>query len=206
VVRRPVRLVAFDLDGTLLRGPTICEVLADKFGRLDRMHAIEQLRDIADISAAREEMLDWYGDVPLAELCAELERVEIAPGAADAFRMLASRDVPAVIVSVTWAFAVEWFARRFGARAWVGTRVTGTGSIDHFWPHDKPVWLSEYASDLGIKLEEVAAVGDSHGDLPMLSIVGHPVFVGAQLPVAISHAMHEPNANLHKLAAALLGG
>jgi len=39
MARRPVRLAAFDLDGTLLRGPTICEVLAAKFGRRDRMSA-----------------------------------------------------------------------------------------------------------------------------------------------------------------------
>jgi HAD superfamily phosphoserine phosphatase-like hydrolase len=204
-VARPVRLVAFDLDGTLIRGPTICEVLADKFGMQDRMRAIEQLRDIADISAAREEMLDWYGNVTPLELCAELERVEIAPGAADAFRLLAARRVPTVIVSVTWAFAVEWFARRFGAQAWVGTRVTSAGCIAHFWPHDKPVWLSEYANDLGIELAEVAAVGDSHGDIPMLSMVGHPVYVGARLPATIGHALHRPNANLRELAAALLG-
>jgi HAD superfamily phosphoserine phosphatase-like hydrolase len=206
VARRPVRLVAFDLDGTLVRGPTICEVLADKFGMQDRMRAIELLRDTADIRAAREEMLRWYGDMPLTELCAELARVEIAPGAPEAFRLLAARSVTTVIVSVTWAFAVDWFARRFGAQAWVGTSVTSTGSIEHFWPHDKPVWLSRYASDLGIKIDEVAAVGDSLGDLPMLSMVGHPVYVGAQLPATIGHAVHRPNADVRELVADLLDG
>jgi HAD superfamily phosphoserine phosphatase-like hydrolase len=206
VTRRQVRLVAFDLDGTLLRGPTICEVLAEKFGMLDRMRAIERLRDNADISAARQEMLNWYGNVPLAGLRAELTRVEIAPGAADAFKLLAARGVPTVIVSVTWTFAVEWFAHRFGAAAWVGTSVTSAGTIRHFWPHDKPVWLSGYASDLGIELAEVAAVGDSHGDVPMLAKVGHPVFVGAQLPAQISHAVHKPNADLREIAETILAG
>lgn len=204
MARRPVRLVAFDLDGTLLRGPTICEVLAEKFGMLDRMRAIEQLRDIADIRAAREEMLHWYGNAPLTGLCAELARVEVAPGAVEAFKLLATRGVPTVIVSVTWAFAVEWFAHRFGAQSWVGTSVTSAGSIEHFWPHDKPVWLSGYASDLGIELAEVAAVGDSHGDVPMLAKVGHPIFVGAQLPTEISRALHRPNANLREIAETIL--
>jgi HAD superfamily phosphoserine phosphatase-like hydrolase len=206
VARRQVRLVAFDLDGTLLRGPTICEVLAEKFGMLDRMRAIEQLRDIADIGAARREMLSWYGDEPLVELCDELKRVAIAPGAHEAFSLLAARGIPTVIVSVTWAFAVEWFARRFGAEAWVGTSVTTTGSIGHFWPHDKPVWLSGYASKLGVGLAEVAAVGDSHGDVPMLAKVGHPVFVGTQLPTEISHALHKPDANLREIAETILAG
>jgi phosphoserine phosphatase len=200
VARRQVRLVAFDLDGTLLRGATICEVLAEKFGMLDRMRAIERLRDIADISAARREMLNWYGNAPLAVLCAELTRVEIAPGAAEAFRLLATRGVPTVVVSVTWAFAVEWFARRFGAVAWVGTSVTTAGAIGHFWPHDKPVWLSGYAGDLGIGLAEV------HGDVPMLATVGHPVFVGAQLPIEISHALHKPKADLREVVEIILAG
>jgi HAD superfamily phosphoserine phosphatase-like hydrolase len=204
VARRQVRLAAFDLDGTLLRGATICEVLAEKFGRQDRMRAIERLRDIADISAARREMLNWYGNTPPAVLCAELWRVEVAPGAVEAFRLLAARGVPTVIVSVTWKFAVEWFARRFGAVAWVGTSVTTAGAIGHFWPHDKPVWLAEYAGDLGIELAEVAAVGDSHGDLPMLAKVGHPVFVGAQLPIEISHALHKPNADLREVVEIIL--
>jgi phosphoserine phosphatase len=105
---------------------------------------------------------------------------------------------------VTWIFAVEWFARRFGAAAWVGTSVTTAGAIGHFWPHDKPVWLSAYAGDLGIGLAEVAAVGDSHGDVPMLATVGHPVFVGTQLPIEISHALHKPHADLREVAEIIL--
>ena len=204
MARRQVRLVAFDLDGTLLRGATVCEVLAERFGKLDRMRAIEQLRDIADISAARQEMLNWYGDVPAEELCGDLQRMEIAPGAAEAFELLTSCGVPTVIISVTWSFAVEWFARRLGAEAWVGTTLTAAGSIDHFWPHDKPTWLSQYASKLGVELAEVAAVGDSHGDIPMLAKVGYPVFVGKQLPHQIGHALHKPQANLLEIAEIIL--
>jgi HAD superfamily phosphoserine phosphatase-like hydrolase len=204
MARRPVRLVAFDLDGTLLRGPTICEVLAAKLGMQDRMHEIEQMRDIADIRAARQEMLTWYGGVPLDQLRSELTRVEIAPGATQAFRLLETRGVHTVIISVTWAFAVEWFARRFGAEAWVGTTVTNAGSIGHFWPDDKPIWLADYSNKRGVELTEVAAIGDSYGDVPMLARVGHPVYVGAHLPAEIAHSLHRPNADMREIAEALL--
>ena len=117
---RPVRLAAFDLDGTLIRGPTICESLAAHLGQLPRMREIEQLRAVAEIRAARQEMLTWYGR-PLEALCAHLSLVSIAPGTAQAFESLAQRGIHTAIVSITWTFAVAWFARRFGAGAWVGT-------------------------------------------------------------------------------------
>jgi hypothetical protein len=62
---QPFGLAVFDLDGTLLRGPTVCEVLAQALGRLDHMKQLEALiaglSDI-DITAAREEMARWYQD------------------------------------------------------------------------------------------------------------------------------------------------
>jgi HAD superfamily phosphoserine phosphatase-like hydrolase len=199
---RRVRLVAFDLDGTLIRGPTICESLAAPLGKLSRMREIEQLRDFAQIRAARQEMLTWYGE-PLDAQRELLSEVAIAPGADEAFELLGRRGIQTAIVSITWSFAVEWFARRFRADAWIGTGVH-SGEIQHFWPSDKPVWLARYAQSLGIDLSEVAAVGDSHGDAPMLAAVGHPFFVGAALPGEIAHAVHAPNADLREITHCIL--
>lgn len=199
---RRVRLVAFDLDGTLIHGPTICETLAEPLGKLSRMREFEQLRDVAQLRAARQEMLTWYGE-PLNALCEQLTDVAIAPGADEAFELLARRGVQTAIVSITWSFAVEWFARRFGAGAWIGTGAQ-SGEIQHFWPSDKPVWLARHAGALGIDMSEVAAVGDSHGDVPMLASVGHPFYVGADLPAEIAHAVHAPNADLYVIAQRIL--
>jgi HAD superfamily phosphoserine phosphatase-like hydrolase len=199
---RRVRLAAFDLDGTLIRGPTICESLAEPLGKLSRMREIEQLRDLTQIRAARQEMLSWYGE-PLSAHCGRLTEVAIAPGADEAFELLAQRGIQTAIVSITWSFAVEWFARRFGADAWIGTGAQ-SGEIQHFWPSDKPVWLARHADTLGIELSEVAAIGDSYGDVPMLAAVGHPFFVGEDLPAEIAHADHAPNADLREIALRIL--
>ena len=58
-----LRLAAFDLDGTLLRGRTACEAIAKGIGRLGRMRELEQLESnqIEEITAAREEMADTPG-------------------------------------------------------------------------------------------------------------------------------------------------
>jgi phosphoserine phosphatase len=196
-----VRLVAFDLDGTLVRGPTICESLAEPLGKLSRMREFEQLRDLERIRAARQEMLGWYGNAP--EALYDQLSLELAPGAAEAFDMLAQRGVQTAIVSITWSFAVERLARRLGAGAWVGTSAH-SGEIQHFWPDDKPVWLARHADALGIELNQVAAIGDSHGDVPMLAAVGHPFFVGADLPREIAHAVHAPRADMREIAQLIL--
>jgi phosphoserine phosphatase len=200
----PVRLVAFDLDGTITRGATICEGLAARLGRFARMQDIERMTARSDIHAARYEMLEWYRPRPITVPCDDLPGVALAPGAIEAFAALAARGVYTAIVSITWTFAVEAFAHRLGADAWIGTGVTEAGGIDHFWPEDKPEWLRKHASGLGITLAEVAAVGDSNGDVPMLAAVGHPVFVGADRPATIAHAEHVPSGDLREVVERLL--
>jgi hypothetical protein len=90
---QPFGLAVFDLDGTLLRGPTVCEVLAWALGRLDHMRRLEALiaglSDI-DIAAAREEMVRWYQGIPLADLTSQLRSVTLAPRASEGITFLLS--------------------------------------------------------------------------------------------------------------------
>jgi phosphoserine phosphatase len=53
-----IRLAAFDLDGTLTRGPTVCQVLAEPLGQRVRMDAVERLHDQQAIQAARHEVAE----------------------------------------------------------------------------------------------------------------------------------------------------
>lgn len=68
----PRGLVAFDLDGTSLRGRTVCELLAAPLGRRDEMRRFEALSGEAALAAAREEMARWYAGRSEAELCTAL--------------------------------------------------------------------------------------------------------------------------------------
>ena len=171
----PLRLAAFDLDGTLLRGQTCCEAIADGIGRIERMREFEQLQSdqIPKVTAAREEMAEWYSPFTFSSLCKHLTTIEVAPGADEGFALLRQHGFKIAIVSVTWEFAVEWFADRLGADYSVGTGLSSDGLITHFWPQDKARWLTELAGRLGVDMEDVAAVGDSTGDIPMLHSVGH---------------------------------
>jgi HAD superfamily phosphoserine phosphatase-like hydrolase len=198
-------LVIFDLDGTLLRGPTVCEVLAQSLGRLERMRYLERFADNEELRAAREEMAGWYLAVGLATLLHSLHDARLAPGAEKGLALLRAHGVEVAIASITWAFAVEYFARRLGVEHWQGTELKESGEIHHIWPEDKARWVRELAIRLRVPLGRTAAVGDSGGDLDMLAAVGVPVFVGRELPSAQQGWLHFPEADIEAVARHLVG-
>jgi len=196
-------LAVFDLDGTLLRGPTVCEVLAAALGRLDHMRQLEALisggSDVA-IAAAREEMVRWYRERSLAALTSRLGAVTLAPGAAEGITFLQRHGVAVAIASITWEFAVAWFAQQLQVEHYVGTRLEPDDTIVHFWPRDKVPWVQGLRDTLRIPVSRVAAIGDSGGDVEMLRTVRHPVFVGATLPGELAGVTHLPGADIVTVA------
>lgn len=203
-----IRWVAFDLDGTLLRGDTVCEVLASRLGHLDRMRELEATASSReDIALARSEMAGWYKDHRLSALQGFASEARLAPGAREGCALLREAGVELAIVSLTWAFAVEWFARELGADSWLGTSLESDGTIGHVWAEDKADWLEKQVDSSGLSRHQVAAVGDSAGDIPLLHAVGLPVFVGgsmlAELP---ENTRHAPAADLREIARLILEG
>lgn len=199
-----IELAAFDLDGTLLRGDTVCEGIARYLGTLERMRELERVSAREELLASREEMAGWYEPYTFAELSEPLVELELAPGAREAFELFRDHGVTTAIVSLTWDFAVEHFATELGADHYVGTTLHPDGDVTHFLPEDKPVWVRELADDLGIDMERVLSVGDTGSDAHMLDATGHAVFVGDRLPDGLDDVRHVPDANLHQVAAAVL--
>jgi len=195
-----IALVVFDLDGTLLRGHTVCEILASSLGRLERMQQLERFTTKDDLRAGREEMAAWYRAVDMARFRDALDNACLAPGAREGLRLLRSHGVALGIASITWSFAVEHFARRLGVEHWQGTVLEESGEIRHVWPEDKASWVQELASRLKVPLQRTAAVGDSLGDTEMLRAVGMPVFVGQELPAAQPGWLHYPLADIAAIA------
>lgn len=199
-----IRLVAFDLDGTLLRPETCCELLARPLGRLARMREFERLHTTGEIAAARAEMAGWYAGLALADLCAPLADATLAPGTRAGFARLRRHGIPMALVSITWDFAVAWFARALGADYHIGTGLAPDGTIAHFWPEDKARWLRALAAERGIGRDRIAAVGDSSGDAPLLRAVGLPFFVGPVLPPGCTHVAHHPDGDIDEIARAIV--
>lgn len=200
-----VELAALDLDGTLLRGDTVCEAIARKLGRLGRMRELERASTTEEIRRSREEMARWYDPYSPEDLSEPLPDMDLAPGAREAFRTFREHGVETAIVSLTWEFAVEWFAEELGADRYVGTALGPRGDIDHFLPEDKPTWIRDVAEELGTPMDRVVSVGDGAGDAHMLNATGEAFLVGDRRPDGLDGVEHVPGADLQELAARVLG-
>jgi HAD superfamily phosphoserine phosphatase-like hydrolase len=202
-IARPA-LITFDLDGTLLRDLTVCEVLAEAFGQLPRMREFERFTERAAIAAARVEMARWYEAVSRERLLAVVERARLAPGAEEGIARLRACGVTVAIASITWDFAVEHFADRLGVKHVLATRLHSPQRIDHAWAEDKARFVRELALQLEIPLERTAAVGDSPGDVLMLNAVRIPFYVGSDCAVASADWLCWPGADIRTIAAHVL--
>ena len=198
-----IRLVAFDLDGTLCRGDTVIETLAKSMGHIDRARELErqheQRRDRDSLRVLREEIARCYGGATETELNRHLSRLTLAPGAREGFAVLRAAGIETAIVTFTWEFAAAWLARELGASHWLGTRLRPDGGIDHVWPEDKAAWLANLASRLRLTRSEVAAVGDSWRDVPMFQAAGTSFYVGDVLPTGV-RAIHAPGGDIADIA------
>ena len=183
------KLIAFDLDGTLTRGPTVCEAVSTRLGRYDEMRAFERARTREEIIRGRECMAEWYRPYDTAELTDPLREIPLAPGAREALAQCHAAGVATALLSLTWNFAVGWFAEQLGFDFYRGTVLAPDGIV-HFWPEDKARWLERYGARHAIPREAIAAVGDSWGDAPMLTAAGRGVYLGmdpTQVPGVASY-------------------
>jgi phosphoserine phosphatase len=197
---RPRGVVAFDLDGTLLRGPTVCELLAEPLGRLAEMRQFEQAASEAEIAAARREMARWYAGRTERELCVALDAAAWAPGAREGVALLQAEGVAVVIASITWSFAVESVAARLGVAHCLGTRLEPGGGVAHVWPRDKARWLEGVAAELGVPRARIAAVGDSTSDADLLAAAELRFFVGRGAPPTLPGLVHRPAGDIAAIA------
>ncbi len=196
-------LVVFDLDGTLLRGPTVCELLAAPLGRLTEMRAFECLTGPQEIAEARVEMARWYNGISRDRLIEFLRAAEWAPGAMEGARLLQEAGIEVAIASITWDFSVRWFAAQLGVKHFLGTGLRENGQIEHVWPEHKADWLISLANQLHVPSETTAAVGDSSGDVTMLNAAALRFFVGPHAPSGLK-CLHMPSANILELASIIL--
>jgi HAD superfamily phosphoserine phosphatase-like hydrolase len=200
----PIRLVAFDLDGTLIRGRNALAVIGAALGHPEWEEQMEILSMRGEMPDEMTRRVAPWMEFSLGELSRQLVHAHFAPGVDEAFQLLHRRQVTTAIVSIGWDFVVDWFAQRFGATHWAATTLNPDGRVTPLWPEDKGPWLEQLMAKLHVPRDEVAAVGDSPRDASLFGAARHSFYVGADRPDGLGDVRHYPDGNMAAVAEAIL--
>jgi phosphoserine phosphatase len=172
---RKIRMVVFDLDGTLTPVDSLWRYLHQAFGTWDKGVVAAQRYRRGEISYEEWAETDagyWVG-LPLAELSKVLNRIPYRVGASKVFEALKERGVRTVILSAGLSILADKAAKELGADLALSNELqTRNGSLTgeikvKVAVNEKHRLIEQVAAQFGIKLTEVALVGDRANDLPV---------------------------------------
>ena len=173
VVNRSIRMVVFDLDGTLTPVDSLWRYLHEAFGTWDRGRIAAQKYVKGEISYrewAESDAQNWAG-TSMAEMESVLDGISYRDGARELFDELRCRGVRTVILSAGLSVLADKAANDLGADLAIANELRTkngrlTGEIEVKVAVDnKERIVREVASMFKVPLEEVALVGDRGFDL-----------------------------------------
>ena len=180
IYRRHRRLVAFDMDSTLIQEEVIDE-LAKRAGAGERVAKITEAAMRGDIDfkeslRQRVASLEGLSESVLAEIAVNLNLNE---GAYRLMSGLRRMGLKTVILSGGFTYFGHYLSEKLGIDfvhanelEIVDGKMTGRVVGDIVDGERKAALLREIAGEQGLGLEQTIAVGDGANDLPMLSVAG----------------------------------
>ena len=180
-------LIAFDVDGTLVRHPTgkvIWEVLNLRYGGSEEVNrARYEMHHRGELPYDEWVALDVGGwrsaGATRAEILDSVDEFELIDGARDTVNELKRRGFKLAVISGTIDIVLDhlfpdhpfddvhtnkiFFGEDGKLESWQATAFDG---------HGKPVALREIARSHDIPLERSAFVGDGENDVPLLGVSG----------------------------------
>jgi phosphoserine phosphatase len=180
IFRRNRRLVACDMDSTLIQ----CEVIDELAREAGAGEAVSKITEAAmrgelDFKESLRRRLAHLAGLPESVLSKVAERLPLTDGAERLIQTLRSLGYKTAILSGGFSYFGEHLKKRLGID-YVHANVLEvrdgklTGSVvgEIVDGARKAALLRQIASREGIRLEQVIAVGDGANDLPMLDIAG----------------------------------
>lgn len=178
--KTPKKLIAFDMDSTIIQAEVIDEMAAH-YGvgeqvKLVTQRAMNGEMDFNQSLAARLSLLKGLQRDKLEEI---YRSIKLTPGTETLLRLAHKQGIKTAIVSGGFSFFAEKFRRDLGMTyafanelAFAGEALTGEVRGEVLNAQKKVDIVQQLCRQENLTMAEVAAVGDGANDLPMLAAVG----------------------------------
>lgn len=189
--RRMKRLVVIDVDSTLIQDEVI-DLLAAEAGVATQVAAIteEAMEGNLDFEDALRRRVQLLAGLDASVVESVAGRIRLTPGARTLIRTLKRAGMQTAIVSGGFSVVTEHLAGELGVDHFaaneleiVDGRLTGSLLGEIVDRQAKARILERIASEEGIPLEQVVAVGDGANDLDMLAVAGLGIAFNARTAV-----------------------
>jgi len=131
------------------------------------------------------------------EICEDVLKPAVYPGALELIRAVKARGLRPIIVSGAPDFTLKPIAAHLGFEEFacnrlefVDDRCTGRMLPPVMAAATKAAWIREWCEARDVRMSDCYAYADSYSDLPMLSVVGHPAAVNADMRLAAVARRH----------------